>query len=348
MVPITGGVLVDPMGVRAPAASPPRPYRTALGVVKVARTWQEAPMSTVRAPTTSHPLVILPEVMLPGSATEVGLEPEEATFLARLAGERTSFPVAVACRPAGYVALTQLGAPAHGPQGPGPLIEAALLGEAVILEPDEEEPTPRLALEPTARTRLAGVEETPGGWLARTAPWPYARAEQLDADAVLASTRRFYRALVVTRGEDEAGLQEALEGPITELEAAGSPLRRLLLMADYLYERADVRQLILVADGADEVQGLVEDALELLERGTPPGKGAVRGPLRAYFAASARDGLGSLTRPAAVLRALAPLLDPGDRVLAEVDALAHDLEALDQRFDRLTTRLLRDRRSTRS
>ncbi len=290
------------------------------------------------------PLIVLDEIMLPGADTEVSLDPDEARFLAPLLeGAGGTAAVVVACRPPNAPRVTAMEKRAQA--GPGPLVEAALVGEGTLRPPTDDDPHPALAISSTSRVRLRETEARAGGFMAGVDPWPLAAGE-VEAAQVDALVRRFYRILLATRGDalDAGGLREAVEGPIGELEAARGPAQRLLLMSDYLFERPGMRHEVLMAEGAAEVRDMVEDALELMEQGFPPGPGLVRAPITAYLQEVAGAGLADLARTARVLGAVAPLLEPSPDALEQLRALVADLTAAQERFDRLTAKLLKPRK----
>ena len=189
--------------------------------------------------------------------------------------------------------------------------------------------------------RTVDVAATAGGWEAAATSWPIEAAGVPAAD-VEALASRFYRALLVSRGADSEGIRAQVEGPISEIEARRDlPVERLMLLADYLFDSGQSRQAsLLVADGA-ELCDQVTDALDLLDTGLPGGRRAVGESLRVYLQEAAEDGLGSMTRAAHVLRAVTPLVTSKDRDLSDAQALATDLESLQERFDSLAERLLR-------
>src|SRR5690606_17685473 len=133
-----------------------------------------------------------------------------------------------------------------------------------------------------------------GGFMVGIEAWPLP-ADGLDAEEVASLTQRFFRVLVATRNQGHGQtVRTQLEEPIAEVEAARGPAQRLVLMADYLFERAPMRRDVLVAEHAGEVRDMVADALDLMEQGLPQGPGAVRGPMRAYLQEAAGQGLADM------------------------------------------------------
>lgn len=289
-------------------------------------------------PASTLPLVVLDEVMLPGAATEVGLEPKEARWLEARQPGGGAFAVAIGCREPGKKAPTALEQKASG--SPGPLAPAVLLGEGMLLPPDEVDPSPRLALEGATRGRLVSVEPDGDGWRAAVAPWPLEKGA-LDPEEVSTFVRRFYRALLSSRSGDAGEIRLEVERPVADLEGAPTAVTRLVLLADYLFERPDVRLQVLVAESAAEVRDLVADALDLVEEGLPKGEGPAKDALRSWLQAVSREGVTEMARTARVLRALAPVAGAGEALQAEAGEVASEMEALQERFDRLVTRLLK-------
>ena len=285
---------------------------------------------------TRVPLLIIDEIMLPVATTEVGLDLRESRHLTAALPDGVG-PVAIGAREPGRPAPTALEQHATGP---GELVPAALLGEGCLLEPDERDPVPRLALEGPTRVRVLAVHPDGEGWQAEVEPWPVDRAG-LDAEAIAPLRRRFYRALLASLDPEELGDgADALERPVDELETTDDPLRALLLIADYLYERPDVRRAMLVADDASSIVGAVEDALELLETGRLGGERAIHAALGEWIRALGSDRLPALGRAAKVLSALVGVVDGGERVAEEARAVVADLASLQRRLDKLLDQAL--------
>ncbi len=281
------------------------------------------------------PLLVLDEIMLPAAATEVGLDPAELRFLAA-ALDGGCGPVAVATRPPGGSAPTSMEQRAAG--HPGELVPAVLAGVGTLIEPSDDDPTPRLALDDLSRARLGDVTADGDGWRASVEPWPI-DTSRLDTDEVDELRRRFFRALLATREAD--GAPEQLERPVLELVDARDAMQVLFLLADYLYERPDVRLQVLVAEGSDDVSGPVADALELIEAGAPAGDRALRNAIGAWVGQVSETRLPELARIGTVLSTLLEVSGGQAQHVEEARAIAADLEALEARLDKLVGRALK-------
>lgn len=280
------------------------------------------------------PLLVLDEVMLPAAATEVGLDPSE---IRHLAGALTDGfgPVAVATRHPDAPAPTALEQRVAG--NPGRLVPAALAGLGTLIEATDGDPSPRLALDELSRVRLVNVAPDGDGWRATIEPWPIDTAG-LDTAAAHALRQRFFRALLVTR-EPEAP-SDQLERPVQELVEARGALQILFLLADYLYERPDVRLQILLAERVEDIVGPVEDALELIDAGVPRGDRAPRAALRAWIGDISETRLPELARIGTVLATLLEVSGGREPHVAEARAIASELGALQARLDKLVERAL--------
>ena len=283
------------------------------------------------------PLIVLDEVMLPSSDTELGLEPEELERLTR-AGCDAGTPVVVACRVPGSARPTRLEQRASGP---GELAPAVLVGEAELIPATPDDPNARLALRGCSRARLGALTADGEGWRAEVEGWPYDPAG-VTAEAASELAVRFYRVLLATRpleSGDAAELVKSVDEPVGEIVEAGNSTQRLLLLADYLFEQPDVRFQVLTADTLEEVEAVVGDALELIEQGFPGGPGLAREPLRRYITAR---GLGDLARGATIVSALADVLQPTparkERLVAAVAAVVGAQAELDAALAQLFKR----------
>ena len=290
---------------------------------------------------TTIKMVLLDEIMLPGTASDVWLEPSEATFIggSQLADDVEVPAVLVVSREPGSPVPTALEQKIAG--SPGPTLKAGLLASGVLFAQRSAEAPPRLALAELTRAKVDNIEATDGGWLGTFSPWAY---ERTDLSGVRSLLQDFYAALLVTFGSGEGAVQEQLEQPVKELENAEDDFSRLFLLADYLFDSAPARRAILEAHTTQSVQETVADALELIGEGLPKGPKAVRPGLLAYIQDASKEGLGQLHGVATVLEALAPLLKPTDKEQAELSALCHDISDIQSRFDTLLTRLLTGRR----
>jgi hypothetical protein len=284
------------------------------------------------------PLIIIDEIMLPGTTTEVGLDDGEArSLLARGAGEAGT-TVAVACRVPGLPAPTRMEQRASG--SPGPLMEAVLIGMGIVVPADEHEPTPRLLLERVTRARLGEVTAKADGFEAVVTPWPVTRGSSDEAFARTLGAR-FFRALLAARAEGEPGGREQVEKPVLEIARTADPVEALFLMADYLFNEPDARKSVLLSAESHAVAGWVGSMLDAIESGLPAGPGTVRKGMEGWLSDASREGLGGLADTAAVLAALAPLCEPSEELLAETAEVVAAAKALQTRFDRLAERLLK-------
>jgi hypothetical protein len=310
-----------------------RPSPTELAIV--AKAWHHPPMATTLR------MVLLDEIMLPGTASDVWLEPAEAAFIGGAGvDEDLEIPaVLVVCREPGATTPTALEQKVNG--HPGATLDAALLASGVLFAQRDADAPPRLALAELTRVRVERIEAIAGGWTGTVSPWPYERSELSDVKALLQS---FYSALLVTFAEGEGALQEQVEQPVKELESAEDDVTRLFLLADYLFDSPTARRSILEAPSTQMVQEMVSDALELIAEGLPRGPKAVRPGLLAYIEEASRTGLGQLQGIVTVLLALSPLLNPSDRERADLATLCTDITEVQDRFDALMTRLLTGRR----
>ncbi|MEZ4268160.1 MAG: hypothetical protein R3F39_17495 [Myxococcota bacterium] len=284
------------------------------------------------------PLIIIDEIMLPGTTTEVGLDDGEARALMARGADEMGTTVAVACRVPGAPVPTRMEQRSSG--SPGPLMEAVLIGVGLVVPADELEPTPRLLLERVSRARLGEVVAKGDGFEAMVTPWPVTRG---GSDEALAKTlgARFFRALLAARAEGEPGGREQVEKPVLEVSRTSDPVEALFLMADYLFNEPEARKSVLLAEESHAVAGWVGSMLDAIESGLPAGPGTVRRGMEGWLGDASREGLGSLADTAAVLLALAPLCEPSDELLAETAAVVEASKALQARFDRLAERLLK-------
>ena len=293
------------------------------------------------------PLIVLDEIVLPGPmSTEVLLDPDERAFLERWLGHGDAplsrdIVVAIAFRAPDESATSR----SDG------LLEAVVVGDGKLEPATPADPEFRLALGSPTRARLVTFEAEAGGGMSEIAPWSYERDEpgpggdaNISAGEISELLRRFYRLLLVSRSQSRLAPPQHLEDLVFELEEAESDTQRLLLMADQLFERRDVRAGIVTADTLVEVRDIVSDALELMEQGLPRTKGAIRQSLASYVACR---GAGDVARSALVLRTLAPLLEPSPQLLEQLDSALEAIQASQIRLDRLVTRLLKPRRGER-
>lgn len=289
---------------------------------------------------TRLPAILVDEIMLPGATTEIVLEPAEVAFLSRMGDPDEGAPltVIVAARHPDHSAPTTLEMRSSG--NPGVLADAWLVGQGTILPRGDDEPHERLLLEGTSRLRANCLTADGEGWTGEVAPWPL-QSGDVEPGQVADLLARFYGVLLASTTADMDDLASRIERPVDELEGTQNPVMRLMLMADYLFERPDVRHAVLMAEGADTVRDMVADAIELLEAGLPHGARVIRSTLQAYLQDRAQAGLADLARTARVLGAVAPLLDVTDALADETRALRDDLSEMQTRFERVVQRLLR-------
>jgi hypothetical protein len=309
----------------------PRPSELAIPC----KAWHHTSMATTLK------MVLLDEIMLPGTASDVWLEPAEATFIGGAdAGDDLEIPaVLMVCREPGTTAPTALEQKVKG--SPGPTLDAALLASGVLFGERGVDAPPRLALAELTRVKVDSIESADGGWIATVSPWPYERS---DLSALRDLLKRFYSALLVTLGEGGGAVQEQLQQPVKELEGAEDDFTRLFLLADYLFDSATARRAVLEAPSTQFVHEMVSDALELIGEGLPKGPKAVRPGLLAYIEDASSKGLDQLHDIVTVLTALTPLLNPTEREQADLASLGADISEVQARFDALVTRLLSARR----
>ena len=290
---------------------------------------------------TTLKMVLLDELMLPGTASDVWLDPAEATFLGGAeADQELEIPaVLVVCREPGSAVPTALEQKVQGT--PGPTLGAALLANGVLYPQRAADSPPRLALADLTRVKVESIEATVGGWTANVSPLPY---ERTDLSAVRDLLKRFYSALLITFADGEGAVQEQLEQPVKELEGAEDDFTRLFLLADYLFDSPEARRAVLEAPSTQLVLEMVSEALEFISEGLPKGPKAVRPGLLAYLEDASNEGLGQLHGMAVVLEALAPLLNPSERERKEIAAVCADITSVQERFDAIVTRLLSGRR----
>lgn len=291
---------------------------------------------------TRLPLIVLDEIMLPAAATDLALEPGEVRYLQdrHHAKEGEPFAVAIAMREPGARAPLAIESRAAGP---GALLGTALVGEATLVPASAEDPLPKVSITSTTRARLLGTDAEGEGWIGSVEGWSYA-SEGFESGAVGEIVSRFYKVLLATRGEHVDGIREQIEDPVHEIESAEGALHKLLLVADYVYERPDMRQALLEAEAAQQLVELVIDALDILEQGVPTGPGHLRQPISLYLQEGAGRGIADLAKTAQVLRVLGPLMKPEPRVAEELEAVADELAGLERRFDKLIVKLLKPRR----
>jgi hypothetical protein len=284
------------------------------------------------------PLIILDEIMLPGTTTEVGLDDGEARALLARGADETGTTVAVACRVPGKPAPTRLEQRSSG--SPGELLEAVLIGVGVVVPADEAEPTARLLLERVTRARLGAVAAKGDGFEAAVTPWPVTRGAS-DGALAQALGARFYRALLSARAEGEPGGREQVEKPVLEVSRTSDPIEALFLMADYLFDDPAARQNVLMAAEGHAVAGWVGSMLDAIESSLPAGAGTLRQGMEGWLGDASREGLGGLADTAEVLSVLAPMLGPDEALLAETREVVQATKDLQARFDRLAERLLK-------
>lgn len=284
------------------------------------------------------PLIIIDEIMLPGTTTEVGLDESEAQALLARGGGEAGTMVAVACRVPELPAPTRMEQRASG--SPGSLVAAALIGMGVVMPADEQEPTPRLLLERVTRARLGEITATADGFEAAVTPWPVTRGPSDEAFAKTLSAR-FFRALLAARAEGEPGGRDQVEKPVLEVTRTADPVEALFLMADYLFNEPAARRRVLLSGESHAVAGWVGSMLDAIEFGQPAGPATVRRGIEGWLGDASRDGLGGLADTAAVLAVLAPLCEPSEELLTETAEVVEAAKALQARFDRLAARLLK-------
>ena len=285
-------------------------------------------------------LILLDETMLPGTGSDIWLEPQEASFISASHADDLEVPaILLVCRTPGAPTPTALEQKATG--SPGQTLKAGLIGSGILFAEDGAGTGRRLNVAETTRVTVERIEAEPGGWSASVSPWPYERGDIGDVQALV---RRFYQALLVSLADDTDAIQEQIEAPVKELEGTDDELTRLFLLADYLFDSPSARRAILEATSALQVQEMVSDALELISEGLPSGPKAVRPPLLAYLNATAAHGIGELEATASVIRALAPLMKPTAKDQAALSELCDDLSELQVRFDTLITRLMTRKR----
>ncbi len=291
------------------------------------------------------PLLILDEIVLPTAETEVSLSDAEHRALDSALGGQGAI-AAIVARPPGSSPPTSLERKA-APSSPGPIMRACVFGNARLLAPDGAEPGARLHIGDILRGRL--VDVTPNAdsdaiWRATVEPWGL-EGDLPEGVGITDLRRRFLRLLLGTRDLDAnaTSLGRQLGRPLRELSATGADTSQLWLLADYLFEREDVRVSLLQADELEFVAHTVADALELAETGLQLSSRALARPFAATVAAASADTVDRLSDLSHIIDAFAPLVmaDRDQKLSQEAERIADSAAALASDVDRLVTRLVK-------
>lgn len=301
------------------------------------------------------PLLILDDVIIPTSETEIGLsEAESEALRARLSDEVGI--VAIVSRPPGHPPRTTLERKI-APQDPGPIMRSCIFGNGRVLAPDGEDPTARLQLTDILRGRLQDVspgpeskssdseDETPADvWSADVEPWSLEGAipESLDVDELHSG---FLRLLLATRDLEASpeAIARQLGRPLRELENTSGPSARLWLLADYLFERPTMRAALLQSETAEALAMTVSDALEVAQTGIPVGPRQLAAPLAATVIASSKGPVAALEDLARIVQTYTPMVvtddERSDKLEAEARAIAETAASLAAQVDKFVAKL---------
>jgi len=289
------------------------------------------------------PLLILDEVVLPTSETEVGLSDPERHALMQALGPDGGLAGIVA-RPPGAPAPTSLERKA-APDSPGAIMRACIFGTARVAAPDANDDTFRLQVTDILRGHLQDVMPASSDaiWRAHVETAPL--LGEFPEEVTLAGLRdRFLRLLLATRDLDAnpAAMRQQLGRPLRELRAVDGDVRQLWLLADYLFEQPSVRVALMQANELEFLAHTVADALELAETGMPLNPKALARPLVRTIATASEDATTSLGDLGHIVAALAPLVvagDGADKLTSEAQRISEAAATLANDVDRFVTRL---------